>query len=544
MDKQQTNESTKPCNTIGGGRQGGEDPPGAYFMAFSPPDAEWMSTGGDEGEERFYTAHRNDQREVSGEQRSTGTDTEASSSATNNSNNIAGEIVTTAEAVNLQAEQERLRRMAEQEALRIDPDLQRRVREAESTLEQLEQQPTVHAIQVRMEHEDQEEGNSVSPPQANDTNENDATPDIVGEESLDTENSLLPKFLSSRRGTAVVFVLLLVTAAVTIISLVIGNRDSSFSSPEGGTLSDTNSESKDSTPSPVPFDAHFLLDVVAREDDLATLQTNLEAAGLMDFLVTPQSESFTVFAPTNEAFAKFDRNLLAKLSKTEWKLHLQELLKLHISPGVVLIDDIADQMTFRTLTWPSEEVRATVTETREVSFESGPFMFTFKGVFSGSNVVQADLLADNGIIHKVDQVFLPTVLTLNLLEAAAELHPIFRELVVTAGIDERMSTDTLTLFGPWYYKFEDFFADRPEKRADPKFVKTLMESHAVEGVWDADRLTLGRTFTTIAGNTLTIEKTATGRLSVNGVTIDFADGVAMNGFIHVVSDVIIPEGLV
>jgi uncharacterized surface protein with fasciclin (FAS1) repeats len=118
-----------------------------------------------------------------------------------------------------------------------------------------------------------------------------------------------------------------------------------------------------------------------------TLAAALRAAGLVDAL--KGKGPFTVFAPTDEAFAALPDGTLETLLRPENRAQLVSILKLHVVPGRVFSDQLANG-DVRAL-----EGRVTV-RIDDDGVEVG-----------GARVVRADLQATNGVIHVIDRVILP-----------------------------------------------------------------------------------------------------------------------------------------
>lgn len=137
-------------------------------------------------------------------------------------------------------------------------------------------------------------------------------------------------------------------------------------------------------------DKKDIVDTAAANDDFSTLVTAVQAAGLVDAL--KGDGPFTVFAPTNEAFAALPDGTLDTLLMEENVDDLQAILKLHVVSGAIMAGDIADGTT---------EVETLGGETIDV-------MKTADGVtVGGANVVVTDIETSNGVIHVIDSVILP-----------------------------------------------------------------------------------------------------------------------------------------
>jgi transforming growth factor-beta-induced protein len=120
-----------------------------------------------------------------------------------------------------------------------------------------------------------------------------------------------------------------------------------------------------------------------------TLVAAVRAAGLVDTLKGPGP--FTVFAPTDEAFAKLPAGTLESLLKPENKEKLQSILTYHVVPGKVMAKDVVKLKSAKTV-----EGRAV-----SVSTQGGGVMI------NNATVTKADIAASNGVIHVVDTVILP-----------------------------------------------------------------------------------------------------------------------------------------
>ena len=120
-----------------------------------------------------------------------------------------------------------------------------------------------------------------------------------------------------------------------------------------------------------------------------TLVAAVKAAGLVDTLKGPGP--FTVFAPTDEAFAKLPAGTLESLLKPENKEKLQSILTYHVVPGKVMAKEVVKLKSAKTV------------EGRDVSVST-------KGggvMINNANVTKTDIAASNGVIHVVDTVILP-----------------------------------------------------------------------------------------------------------------------------------------
>jgi transforming growth factor-beta-induced protein len=120
-----------------------------------------------------------------------------------------------------------------------------------------------------------------------------------------------------------------------------------------------------------------------------TLVAAVKAAGLVDTL--KGQGPFTVFAPTDEAFAKLPAGALEDLLKPENKAKLQSVLTYHVVPGKVMSRDIVKLESAKTAAGDSVKIKAT---------DNGVMV-------NDAHVVKADIAASNGVIHVIDKVILP-----------------------------------------------------------------------------------------------------------------------------------------
>jgi uncharacterized surface protein with fasciclin (FAS1) repeats len=131
-----------------------------------------------------------------------------------------------------------------------------------------------------------------------------------------------------------------------------------------------------------------LVAVASGADNFKTLVAAVKAAGLVETL--QGKGPFTVFAPTDAAFAKLPAGTVEDLLKPESKDKLAAILKYHVVPGRVLA---ADVKTMEAKTAEGQSVKILVSDA---------------GVtVDNAKVLKTDILAENGVIHVIDTVILP-----------------------------------------------------------------------------------------------------------------------------------------
>jgi len=132
-----------------------------------------------------------------------------------------------------------------------------------------------------------------------------------------------------------------------------------------------------------------IVDTAVAAGSFTTLAKALEAAGLVETL--KGAGPFTVFAPTDEAFAKLPAGTLETLLKPENRAKLTRLLTYHVVPGRIMA---ADVVKLHSATAVSGDTIAIATHGGGVTVDN-------------AHVVKTDIAATNGVIHVIDAVILP-----------------------------------------------------------------------------------------------------------------------------------------
>ena len=138
------------------------------------------------------------------------------------------------------------------------------------------------------------------------------------------------------------------------------------------------------------MDAKDFVDTAASNDSFSTLVAAVTEAELVDAL--KGDGPFTVFAPTNDAFAALPEGTVDTLLMDENQEQLQNILTLHVVSGKIMAGDIAEGTT---------TVETLNGDTIDVVNEGGTI------TVGGANVVMADVKTSNGVIHAIDGVILP-----------------------------------------------------------------------------------------------------------------------------------------
>ncbi|MFG0306027.1 MAG: fasciclin domain-containing protein [Phycisphaerales bacterium JB040] len=273
-------------------------------------------------------------------------------------------------------------------------------------------------------------------------------------------------------------------------------------------------------------DAPTIVEIAAGNEDFSTLVSAVKAAGLVETL---NSEGpFTVFAPTNDAFAGLDQRALANtLRDTE---RLTQLLTFHVVPGRITAEQLATTRFLETVNGNRVEIG-----------RNGGL-----GVEQAS-IVAADIEAGNGIIHVINDVLIPT--KLDIVETASSAGS-FETLIAAAraaGLAGSLKSDgPLTVFAPTDEAFAALGADTIETLLRPENKQTLatvLRYHVVSGRTYSGALLGGAEIKTLSGETVEASFGPSG-LSLNDKSrVTTADLGATNGVIHVIDSVLIPPSL-
>jgi len=270
--------------------------------------------------------------------------------------------------------------------------------------------------------------------------------------------------------------------------------------------------------------ASDLVDTAVAAGKFKTLVAAVQAAQLVETLKSPGP--FTVFAPTDEAFAKLPAGTVESLLKPENRDQLKAVLTYHVVPGKWLAKDIA-----------------TLTGAVSVQGQRLDFKVVEGGVrIDEATVVAADVMSSNGVIHVIDRVILPASKDLVATAAGAGTFKTLLAAAKAAGLAETLAKEgPFTLFAPTDDAFAKLPAGtvesllKPENKAQ---LATILKLHVVKGrIYSADALKAGKA-NSLDGLPLAIsmgEKFAT----VNGARLLATDLDASNGVVHVIDTVLL-----
>jgi uncharacterized surface protein with fasciclin (FAS1) repeats len=134
-----------------------------------------------------------------------------------------------------------------------------------------------------------------------------------------------------------------------------------------------------------------IVDTAVAAGSFNTLVTAVKAAGLVDTLKS--KGPFTVFAPTDDAFAKLPKGTVEGLLKDIPKL--KSVLTYHVVSGKVMAADVVKLKTAKTV------------QGQDLKIDAAKWHLHKNVKINDANVVKADIATDNGVIHVIDKVLLP-----------------------------------------------------------------------------------------------------------------------------------------
>lgn len=275
-----------------------------------------------------------------------------------------------------------------------------------------------------------------------------------------------------------------------------------------------------------------IVEVAVAAGDFTTLVAAVQAAGLDTTLADPDG-TFTVFAPTDAAFAMLGDELIAALLADVDTL--TDILLYHVISGAA-VDSITATSLF------GEMVEMANGDSVTVDIREG-------GLFiNDSQVVIADVPATNGVIHAIDMVLTPPADEVGTIVDVAVANGSFSTLVAAleaTGLDATLAdeTATFTVFAPT----DDAFALLGDETinsllADPDTLSDILLYHVIadQAVPAETALTLNGSDVEMAnGDTVSITVTD-GNLFINESQVIIADVEASNGIIHAIDAVLMP----
>lgn len=289
-------------------------------------------------------------------------------------------------------------------------------------------------------------------------------------------------------------------------------------------------------------DHQSIAGIASETDDLSTLVSLVSAAGLVETLDT--GGPFTVFAPTNDAFAALPEEVVEVIVANPDIL--TAILTYHVVGDELFATDVLAQTSITTLQG----------ESLGVSIENGD------AFVDASQIIATDIEASNGVVHLIDAVLVPDAAAEAIAEALAEdeeesaTDP--ASIVGIAAATDDLSTlvslvsaaglvETLDAGGPFtvFAPTNAAFAKLPERVVDivvnnPDILTSILTYHVVGDELFADDVLAERRIATLQGESLMV-RTLGGNAYVDRSQIVATDIEASNGVVHVIDSVLIPR---
>jgi uncharacterized surface protein with fasciclin (FAS1) repeats len=290
----------------------------------------------------------------------------------------------------------------------------------------------------------------------------------------------------------------------------------------------------------LPANRNIVETAIASAPEFSILVEAVVAANLQGTLSS--TGPFTVFAPTNAAFAA----LLTELGTSKEALFadtalLTKVLTYHVVPGRVLRADVPVGPAITTVNGETLTVNASLAITDRRS--------------RTANITATDVLTSNGVIHVVDRVILPADITLstqrNIVTQAQALpqFSILVEAVVAANLQGTLSgTGPFTVFAPTNAAFASLLTElgltKAQLLADVPLLTAVLQYHVLGGQVLRAQVPAGQAITPLAGGIFKVDAVS-GALVVNDgrnrkANITATDMRTSNGVIHAIDKVLLP----
>ncbi|MCT8137900.1 fasciclin domain-containing protein [Anaerobacillus sp. CMMVII] len=276
-----------------------------------------------------------------------------------------------------------------------------------------------------------------------------------------------------------------------------------------------------------------IVDTAIAAGDFTTLVTAVQEAGLVDAL--KGEGPFTVFAPTDQAFADLLEELAVTAEELLAREDLADILLYHVISGKVLSSDLVDGMEVETLNGES------------IVISLDPVKV------NSANVITADLETTNGVIHVIDTVLVPEAEAdpsaesdelLDIVDTAisADFTTLVAAVQAAGLVDALKGEGPFTVFAPTDEAFANLLAElavTAEELLAREDLANILLYHVVSGKVLSTDLVDGLEVETLSGEKILISLNP---VKINDSGVIAADIEASNGVIHVIDQVLIPLG--
>lgn len=268
-----------------------------------------------------------------------------------------------------------------------------------------------------------------------------------------------------------------------------------------------------------------IVETAVKAGKFKTLAAALGAADLVDTLKGPGP--FTVFAPSDEAFAKLPAGTVETLLKPENKGKLAGILTYHVVPGKVLAKQVVGLTGAKTVNGQRVDIK----------------VVDSTAMIDGAKVVTTDIECDNGVIHVIDSVILPADKNIPEVATAAEKFKTLLAAVKAAGlVDTLVGKGPFTVFAPTDEAFAKLPANTVQDLLKPENKQKLVDIltyHVVPGRVYSEDAVAAKTAKTVQGTSIMVSVGSDGA-KINNAKLVMTDLDASNGVIHVIDTVLMP----
>ena len=276
-------------------------------------------------------------------------------------------------------------------------------------------------------------------------------------------------------------------------------------------------------------DTKSIVDTAVAAGNFTTLAQLLTSAGLIEAL--SGKGPFTVFAPTDDAFAKLPKEVVADLMKPENKAKLTAILTYHVVPAKAMAKDVTTMKTATTL--QGQRV--------DISTKGGKVMI------DGATVTATDIACSNGVIHVIDTVIMPVTDDITQVATKAGSFTTLLAALKAAGLAETFTSASgkgpFTVLAPTDEAFAKLPKGTLENLLKPENKAKLVEiltAHVVPNVAAySDQVATMKEVPTLGGSPLKVVA-KDGSITIGGSKVIMADVEASNGVIHAIDTVILP----
>jgi transforming growth factor-beta-induced protein len=273
-----------------------------------------------------------------------------------------------------------------------------------------------------------------------------------------------------------------------------------------------------------PAELSDIVDTAVADGRFTTLVAAVQAAGLAETL--KGEGPFTVFAPTDDAFAKLPAGTVEELLKPENLQKLANILLYHVVPGKVMAADVVALEKAATALGPELKINV---DGNKVSIND-------------ALVTVTDVETSNGVIHVIDSVMLPPQDIVDTAVADGRFTTLVAALEAADLAETLKGAGPFTVFAPTDEAFAKLPAGTVETLLKPENLeqlKSILLYHVVAGKVLAEQVVTLESADTVAGQPVTI-KVEDGKVYINDAQVIITDIETLNGVIHVIDTVILP----